>query len=162
VSSQQPRITLAGSEYVVEAGTTAGAALLSIGCGSDVIAARVNGVPRDLAHVLADGDEVEPIVNSSDEGHAILRHSTAHVLAQAVQDLQDRRLGLEEAAGVQFLAQRPGDRGAQFRHPPRLRVDDQVEVALAHARLGVVQASVLFRQRPQRLGRHLPAVAEYG
>jgi threonyl-tRNA synthetase len=95
VSSQQLRITLAGREHVTEAGTTAGAALDG---GPGVIAARVNGVPRDLAHVLADGDVVEPIVNSSDEGRAILRHSTAHVLAQAVQDLQDRfpqaRLGI--------------------------------------------------------------------
>jgi threonyl-tRNA synthetase len=95
VSSQQLRITLAGREHVTEAGTTAGAALDG---GPGVIAARVNGVPRDLAHVLADGDVVEPIVNSSDEGRAIVRHSTAHVLAQAVQDLQDRfpgaRLGI--------------------------------------------------------------------
>jgi threonyl-tRNA synthetase len=87
VSSQQLRITLAGREHVTEAGTTAGAALDG---GPEVIAARVNEVPRDLAHVLADGDVVEPIVISSDEGHAILRHSTAHVMAQAVQDLQDR------------------------------------------------------------------------
>ena len=95
MSSQQLRITLAGREHVTEAGTTAGAALDG---GSEVIAARVNEVPRDLAHVLADGDVVEPIVISSDEGHAILRHSTAHVMAQAVQDLQDRfpgaRLGI--------------------------------------------------------------------
>jgi len=95
VSSQQLRITLAGREHVTEAGTTAGAALDG---GPGVIAARVNGVPRDLAHVLADGDVVEPIVISSDEGHAILRHSTAHVMAQAVQDLQERfpgaRLGI--------------------------------------------------------------------
>jgi len=95
VSSQQLRITLAGREHVTEAGTTAGAALDG---GPEVIAARVNEVPRDLAHVLADGDVVEPIVISSDEGHAILRHSTAHVMAQAVQDLQERfpgaRLGI--------------------------------------------------------------------
>jgi threonyl-tRNA synthetase len=95
VSSQQLRITLAGRELVTEAGTTAGAALDG---GPEVIAARVNEVPRDLAHVLADGDVVEPIIVSSDEGHAILRHSTAHVMAQAVQDLQERfpgaRLGI--------------------------------------------------------------------
>ena len=95
MSSQQLRITLAGREHVTEAGTTAGAALDG---GPGVIAARVNEVPRDLAHVLADGNVVEPIVISSDEGHAILRHSTAHVMAQAVQDLQDRfpgaRLGI--------------------------------------------------------------------
>jgi threonyl-tRNA synthetase len=87
VSSQQPRITLAGSEYVVEAGTTAGAALLSIGCGSDVIAARVNGELRDLAHQVADGDVVDPVEMASDDGRYIMRHSAAHVMAQAVQQL---------------------------------------------------------------------------
>jgi threonyl-tRNA synthetase len=86
VSSQQLRITLAGGEHVVEAGTTAGT-LLAGASGSGVIAARVNGAPRDLAYVLADGDVVEPVENSSDEGRAIVRHSTAHVMAQAVQEL---------------------------------------------------------------------------
>ena len=87
MSSQQPRITLAGSEYVVEAGTTAGAALLSIGCGSDVIAARVNGELGDLAYQVADGDVVEPVEMASDDGRYIMRHSAAHVMAQAVQQL---------------------------------------------------------------------------
>jgi threonyl-tRNA synthetase len=87
VSSPQPRITLAGSERVVEAGTTAGAALLSIGCGRDVIAARVNDEPRDLAYPVADGDVVEPVEMASDDGRYIMRHSAAHVMAQAVQEL---------------------------------------------------------------------------
>ncbi|HEY9350494.1 MAG TPA: threonine--tRNA ligase [Acidothermales bacterium] len=52
-----------------------------------IVAARVNGVPRDLTYVVEDGDTVEPIAIDSPEGRAILRHSTAHVLAQAVQDL---------------------------------------------------------------------------
>jgi threonyl-tRNA synthetase len=84
VSSQQLRITLAGSEHVVEAGTTAGALLAG---GPGVIAAHVNGAPRDLAYVLAEGDVLEPVEISSDEGRAIVRHSTAHVMAQAVQEL---------------------------------------------------------------------------
>jgi len=84
VSSQQLRITLAGSEHVVEAGTTAGAAL---GPEPGVIAARVNGELRDLASPVADGDVVEPVAIASDDGHYILRHSAAHVMAQAVQDL---------------------------------------------------------------------------
>jgi threonyl-tRNA synthetase len=84
VSTQQLRITLAGSELVTEAGTTAGDLL---GDQPMVIAARVNGEPRDLAVALADGDVVQPIVIDSEPGRAILRHSTAHVLAQAVQDL---------------------------------------------------------------------------
>jgi threonyl-tRNA synthetase len=86
VSSQQLRITLAGGEHVVEAGTTAGTLLAGVS-GSGVIAARVNGAPRDLAYVLAEGDVVEPVEISSDEGRAIVRHSTAHVMAQAVQEL---------------------------------------------------------------------------
>ena len=84
MSSQQPRITLAGSEHVVEAGTTAGAVL---GPGPGVIAARVNGELRDLAYQVADGDVVEPVDIASDDGRYILRHSAAHVMAQAVQQL---------------------------------------------------------------------------
>src|ERR1700750_1332298 len=84
VSSQQLRITLAGSEHVVEAGTTAGAALTA---GPGVIAARVNGALRDLDGQVADGDGVEPVDIASDDGRYILRHSAAHVMAQAVQEL---------------------------------------------------------------------------
>ncbi len=95
MSSQQLRITLAGREHVVEAGTTAGAALDTLPSADSagpapagpVIAARVNGEPRDLARVLSDGDVVEPIGIASQTGRSILRHSTAHVMAQAVQDL---------------------------------------------------------------------------
>jgi threonyl-tRNA synthetase len=69
---------------VVEAGTTAGAAL---GPEPGVIAARVNGELRDLASPVADGDAVEPVTTASDDGRYIVRHSAAHVMAQAVQDL---------------------------------------------------------------------------
>jgi threonyl-tRNA synthetase len=92
VSAQQLRITLAGSEHVVDAGTTAERLLMPNGTGgagaaTPVIAARVNGELRDLAAPLADGDVVEPVEIASEDGRSILRHSTAHVLAQAVQDL---------------------------------------------------------------------------
>jgi threonyl-tRNA synthetase len=60
-----------------------------------VIAARVNGVLRDLAHELHDGDEVEGVAIDSPDGRDILRHSTAHVMAQAVQQLwPDAKLGI--------------------------------------------------------------------
>jgi len=52
-----------------------------------VIAARVNGALKDLAYELAAGDEVEPVAIDSSDGRDILRHSTAHVMAQAVQQL---------------------------------------------------------------------------
>ncbi len=94
-------ITLAGREHVVEAGTTAGEAVEALWpaeapeADGEVIAARVNGSARDLAWRLADGDAVAPIGIRSPEGLAIMRHSTAHVLAQAVQDLHpEARLGI--------------------------------------------------------------------
>ncbi len=62
---------------------------------AEVIAARVGGALKDLAYELADGDEVESVSIDSPDGHDILRHSTAHVMAQAVQDLfPDARLGI--------------------------------------------------------------------
>jgi threonyl-tRNA synthetase len=60
-----------------------------------VIAARVNGELRDLAAPLADGDEVEPVEIASPDGRTILRHSSAHVMAQAVQELfPEAKLGI--------------------------------------------------------------------
>jgi threonyl-tRNA synthetase len=60
-----------------------------------VIAARVSGELRDLAHELSDGDEVEGVTIASSDGRAILRHSTAHVMAQAVQELfPEAKLGI--------------------------------------------------------------------
>jgi threonyl-tRNA synthetase len=61
----------------------------------DVVAARVDGQLKDLAHELADGDEIEAVAIDSKDGHDILRHSAAHVMAQAVQDIwPDARLGI--------------------------------------------------------------------
>ncbi|WP_414689773.1 threonine--tRNA ligase [Nocardioides sp.] len=60
-----------------------------------VIAARVNGQLKDLAYELAEGDEVEGVEIASKDGRDILRHSTAHVMAQAVQEIfPDARLGI--------------------------------------------------------------------
>ena len=108
MSAQQLHITLAGREYVVEAGTTAGQLLDAhadaLAERDTVIAARVaasghktggGAKLRDLAWPLADGDEVEPVTIGSQDGLMILRHSTAHVLAQAVQQLfPEARLGI--------------------------------------------------------------------
>src|SRR3954470_18476262 len=61
----------------------------------EVVAARIGGELKDLAVELTDGDEVEGVAIDSDDGRAILRHSTAHVLAQAVQGLfPQARLGI--------------------------------------------------------------------
>ncbi len=85
--------TPAGSEpRVVTAGTTAGQLFEG---DRSVVVARVNDVLRDLDHGLGDGDVVEPVGVDSDEGLAVLRHSAAHVLAQAVQEVHPKaRLGI--------------------------------------------------------------------
>jgi len=60
-----------------------------------VVVARINGEIRDLWSELHDGDVVEAIEISSPEGLAVLRHSTAHVLAQAVQEVfPETKLGI--------------------------------------------------------------------
>jgi len=93
VPADKLHITLAGREHVVEAGTTAGEAFAA--AQSAAIAARVNGALRDLTWRLDDRDIVDPVDLSSADGLAILRHSTAHVLAQAVQQLHpDAKLGI--------------------------------------------------------------------
>ena len=53
-----------------------------------VVALRVNGTLRDLATVVTADDTVEPVTIDSPDGLDILRHSTAHVLAQAVQRIR--------------------------------------------------------------------------
>ena len=61
----------------------------------EIVAMRVNGELRDLAHQAQPGDVVEGVEISSPDGLDILRHSTAHVLAQAVQRLNpEARLGI--------------------------------------------------------------------
>ena len=60
-----------------------------------VVVARINGEIRDLWSELFEGDQIEAIEISSPEGLAVLRHSTAHVLAQAVQEVfPETKLGI--------------------------------------------------------------------
>jgi threonyl-tRNA synthetase len=60
-----------------------------------VVAMRVNGELKDLAAQVTDADTVEAVTIDSEDGLNILRHSAAHVLAQAVQKVNpDARLGI--------------------------------------------------------------------
>ncbi|MBA6436424.1 threonine--tRNA ligase [Streptomyces sp. GMR22] len=79
-------------ERVVATGTTT--ADLFTGDRS-IVAVRVAGQLKDLAYQPAEGDELEPVEITSQDGLDILRHSTAHVMAQAVQELfPDAKLGI--------------------------------------------------------------------
>jgi threonyl-tRNA synthetase len=93
------------------AGRTAGELLRDAGV-KDTAVARVNGELRDLAHVTESGDVVEAVPYGSDEGRAVLRHSAAHVLAQAVQDLFPGALlgigpPIKDGFYYDFLPERP-------------------------------------------------------
>lgn len=100
MSGKQLHVVIAGHEHVVAAGTTAAQAFRLADIQEDepsraVIAAKINGEPRDLTTLVADGDDLAPIDLASSDGLAILRHSTAHVMAQAVQDLHPKsKLGI--------------------------------------------------------------------
>lgn len=78
-----------GTERKVPSGSTVSqlAGMIGPRLAKDAIAAKVNGAQVDLSTELHQGDKVEIITRSSEEGREILRHSTAHVLAQAVLDL---------------------------------------------------------------------------
>ena len=61
----------------------------------EIVVCKVNGVLKDLWTDLADGDVVESVLISSPIGLEVLRHSTAHVMAQAVQEVYaNTRLGI--------------------------------------------------------------------
>src|SRR5438067_1392055 len=78
-----------GSTRAVATGTTAGDLATEIGSKlrKAAVIATVNGVERDLVWPLSDGDEVAIVTITDDRGLYTIRHSTAHVLAQAVLDL---------------------------------------------------------------------------
>ena len=60
-----------------------------------IVAMRVNGELKDLAHELSPGDQVTSVTIDSQDGLNILRHSAAHVLAQAVQTINpEAKLGI--------------------------------------------------------------------
>lgn len=78
----------------VEQSFVAGSDGFSLYQDRKVIALRVNGTLRDLAYKVTAGDMIEAVTIDSEHGLAILRHSTAHVLAQAVQKINpDAKLG---------------------------------------------------------------------
>ncbi|MEX3609860.1 threonine--tRNA ligase [Rothia sp. LK2588] len=61
----------------------------------EIVVAKVNDVLVDLTHELKDGDTVVPVSIHDPEGIEVLRHSTAHVMAQAVQEYRkDAKLGI--------------------------------------------------------------------
>jgi threonyl-tRNA synthetase len=103
-----------GTRIQVPAGSTAGEALAQAGHSlhAGVFAAKVNGVPSDLSHVLREDAGVEPLTFISAEGRDVYRHSSTHIMAQAVQEVfptAQLTIGpaLEESFYYDFAFDRP-------------------------------------------------------
>ena len=95
-----PRIPVVADPVVVAAGTTAADAVAAAGLPMSgpkaiVVVRDPQGQLRDLDWRPAEDVAVEPVTLDSPDGLNVLRHSTAHVLAQAVQDVfPDAKLGI--------------------------------------------------------------------
>ena len=89
MSADQITVTGPGDlEAAVPAGTTAGEALKQMGAiRGQVLAAEIDGAIRDLETALKADATVAPVPADSDQGREVLRHSVAHIMAQAVTDL---------------------------------------------------------------------------
>ena len=75
-----------GSARTLEQGSNALdlARLIGSRLAKDALAARVNGILTDLVAPLGDGDKVAIVTPASEDGREVIRHSSAHVMAQAV------------------------------------------------------------------------------
>ena len=122
------------SRRTVARGSTARdvAALIGARLAKDCVAARVNGELRDLTWVLDDGDRLALVTAASEEGRDVLRHSTAHVMAQAVTRLWPGAhfaIGPSIRDGFYYDFALPG--GARFRDDDLARVDAEMRVIIA-------------------------------
>ena len=104
-----------------------------------IVVCKINGVLRDLWTDLAEGDVIESISIDSDEGLMVLRHSTAHVLAQAVQGLfSQTRLGIGPPIKDGFYY--------DFDPPKPFTPDDLT--ALESAMKKIIKDGQRFKRRP--------------
>ncbi len=93
---QSLNLTVDGVATTVAAGTTGTTTGTELFAGRrDIVVMRVDGELRDLAAEVTDGAQVESVTIDSPDGLMVLRHSAAHVLAQAVQEVDSQaRLGI--------------------------------------------------------------------
>lgn len=90
MAAQHIHITLPdGTRKQVPAGGSVGDALVQAGVpiGPDVLAAKVNGVPSDLSRPLQEDAAIELLTFASAEGRDVYRHSSTHIMAQAVKEV---------------------------------------------------------------------------
>ncbi|MGD0379904.1 MAG: threonine--tRNA ligase [Acidimicrobiales bacterium] len=108
------------------------AASIGRGLAKAALAVIVDGTPADLGTVLPEGAEVAVITDNSEAGRAVLRHSTAHVLAQAVLDLwpgAHYAIGPSITDGFYYDFELPG--GATFSDDDLGRIEEKMRALMA-------------------------------
>ncbi|MBV8982261.1 MAG: threonine--tRNA ligase [Acidimicrobiia bacterium] len=125
-----------GSSRSLPEGATAGDLASSIGKGlaKAAVAATVDGREVDLSTPLPDGAAVAVITDTTEEGRYVLRHSTAHVMAQAVTDLfpgAKYAIGPPIADGFYYDFELPG--GAHFTDDDLSRIEARMREIVAES-----------------------------
>jgi threonyl-tRNA synthetase len=146
-----------GSPRTLEEGSTALDLARSIGSrlAKDAIAAKVNGTLTDLNAPLSNGDQVSIVTPASDDGRGVLRHSSAHVLAQAVTRLwpgAHYAIGPAIRDGFYYDFELPG--GAHFSDDDLARVEAEMRAIVAEDQpftrrvYSIEEGLELFRDQP--------------
>jgi threonyl-tRNA synthetase len=125
-----------GSQRSLPQGSTGTTLAASIGrrLAQDAVAALVNGEEWDLSRPLPDEAKVSIITGNSPEGRAVLRHSTAHVLAQAVLSLWEGAkfaIGPPIEDGFYYDFELPG--GARFSDTDLERITEKMRAIMAES-----------------------------
>jgi threonyl-tRNA synthetase len=148
-----------GSTKVLEAGTTTADLARAIGrkLAEAAIAAEVDGAEWDLTRPLPDGARVRIVTVDTEEGRHVLRHSTAHVLAQAVTDLwpgAKYAIGPAIENGFYYDFELPG--GARFTEADLERIESRMrEIMVAdqpftRGEVSRDEGLVLFADQPYK------------
>ena len=149
-----------GSARELPAGSTVLDLAASIGSGlrKAAVAAVVDGGETDLTTTLTDGAEVGIITNNTDEGRHVLRHSTAHVMAQAVTELWPGAkfsIGPAIDNGFYYDFDLPG--GVTFSDEDLVRIEDKMrEIIRANqpferSEMSMEEAKELFADQPYKV-----------
>jgi threonyl-tRNA synthetase len=149
-----------GSSRELPTGSTAGDLARSIarGLAKKAVIAEVNGTERDLSHQLADGDSVAIVTSDSDQGLYVIRHSTAHVLAQAVLELfPGSTFGIGPPVDNGFYYDFELPDGGTFSEDDLARIEARMRVILAESQpfvkseIGAEAAREIFADHKYKL-----------
>ncbi|MBA3267197.1 MAG: threonine--tRNA ligase [Acidimicrobiia bacterium] len=149
-----------GSSRQLPQGATAADLAASIGrrLAAAAVAATIDGAEIDLGAVLPDAAQVAIITADTDAGRAVLRHSTAHVLAQAVCDLfpgARYAIGPPVSDGFYYDFELPG--GAHFGEDDLVRIEARMREIVAEDQpfvreeLSVDEGLALFSDQPYKV-----------